>query len=372
MIVVATHYTLVEGKRYEAPSSTLIEILEHDKQDFLVIRHSLDGSGPSSVHTYHRGLEQTSRRLPVPSGPAPLRYLAEVVVSVAIMMRYRKRSVAFIGVDPLNALAGRFLRLMRIVRRTVFFTADFTPTRFDNRVLNGAYQRIDRWCVSQSDEVWSVSTRIADYRRSQGLPEERNFFVPNVPAIPADTCAATPDRVPRSVVTLGILGPQQDYTGLIEAMEKLRPEFPDCRLTIVGNGPSEGDLRAFVAARGLQDVVRFAGHLDHTSALDEIARSAVGAAVYNGEWSFNHFGDSMKCREFMHYGLPILTTDSHSTVDEIREFGAGLVCEQSAGSYADALRAMFSDPARYESGSLALGHKYVGIHQQRLSSLDGA
>jgi len=95
----------------------------------------------------------------------------------------------------------------------------------------------------------------------------------------------------------------------------------------------------------------------------------VGAAVYNGEWSFNHYGDSMKCREFMHFGLPIVTTDSHSTVDEIRESGAGVVCDQSVQAYASALRTIFEDPLRFGEASAALAERHTGVHRRMLRSL---
>jgi glycosyltransferase involved in cell wall biosynthesis len=60
---------------------------------------------------------------------------------------------------------------------------------------------------------------------------------------------------------------------LIDAMPFVREEFPDARLILVGSGwgdraaDAEADLRAYVAERGLEDVVLFAGWRESTPAI---------------------------------------------------------------------------------------------------------
>ena len=52
MIILVTHAALIGGKIYEAPSSTIFEILLAKKQDFLFLRHSIDGNLPSTLYKF--------------------------------------------------------------------------------------------------------------------------------------------------------------------------------------------------------------------------------------------------------------------------------------------------------------------------------
>ncbi len=49
MIIIAGHAGVVNGKIYEAPVSTIVELLASQKKTFLHIRHSIDGQIPSTV-----------------------------------------------------------------------------------------------------------------------------------------------------------------------------------------------------------------------------------------------------------------------------------------------------------------------------------
>ena len=50
------------------------------------------------------------------------------------------------------------------VDKVVFYTIDFTPRRFKNKILNNFYLLIDKWCVKFADEVWNLSERMFEAR----------------------------------------------------------------------------------------------------------------------------------------------------------------------------------------------------------------
>lgn len=61
------------------------------------------------------------------------------------------------------------------------------------------------------------------------------------------------------LVSAGRLSPVKGYDLLIEAMAEVVKALPSADLTIVGEGPEEGKLRALAAQLGLAERVRFAG-----------------------------------------------------------------------------------------------------------------
>jgi glycosyltransferase involved in cell wall biosynthesis len=68
--------------------------------------------------------------------------------------------------------------------------------------------------------------------------------------------------------------------------------------------------------------------------------------------------------------LPVITTDTHSTVNEIRDGGAGEVCEMSADAYAHAIEEILENYERYQTNSLQLAKLYDGIHGRVVAALE--
>lgn len=60
---------------------------------------------------------------------------------------------------------------------------------------------------------------------------------------------------------------------LLDAMPLVLQAHPKARLTIVGQGPDEAELRGIVVSRGLQDAVRMTGAIENTG-LPELYQSA--------------------------------------------------------------------------------------------------
>lgn len=74
--------------------------------------------------------------------------------------------------------------------------------------------------------------------------------------------AASVGKAPTpTVAVVGRLVPHKQVEHAVDAVLKLRPEFPDLVLHVVGDGWWDANLREYVAERGAHDVVRFEGHV---------------------------------------------------------------------------------------------------------------
>jgi glycosyltransferase involved in cell wall biosynthesis len=368
MVITTSHASLVNGKIVEAPANTVVEILSEKKVPFVFIRHSMDGQLPSIVYDYDGGQVVATHHLPVLRWSI-LRYLTEIISTTTMaLLRTFQQPLVFIGVDPLNACSGILLRKLGKVKKVVFYSADYTKERFKNKFLNACYHALDRWSARNADVVWSVSTRIVDERKKMGLSDEKNMFVPNIPSNAYEKYLAN-QRDPYRLITLGVLGDQIDFKGMIDAVETLAPEIPQLTVAIVGTGPKEEELKREVRQRHLDDRIHFLGYLSHDRALEEISKSGIGLALYNGNWSFNYYGDSMKCREYFCFGLPVITTDTHSTVEDIKEANAGIVCEMNRDATVKAIRTILSNYDTYARNALQCAKKHENIHTRLIDDL---
>lgn len=368
MIVILGHATYIDGKIYESPVNTVVEIMIKKKKDFIHVRHSMDGMIASTIIFYERGKVAKEKKLPVISKIAPLRYISEVFCTVFFFLFY-KQKLNGIGVDPLNALSVIILKKLGKFKRAIFYTADYSPARFENKMLDKFYHSADRFSSLKADQVWNVSLRICDIRKKMGVPDEKNIFVPNVPSVKLVDSYKIPANK-HSLITLGIIGEQLDFIGMFKAIKKLKKDYPDIVFKIIGNGPKEDQYKKYVKDNDLSQNVIFFGYLNHDRALEEISNSGVGLALYNGKMNFNYYGDSMKCREYFCFGLPVLTTDTHSTVLDIKENKAGVVCNMSPLDYEDAIVEIFNNYREFSKNSFSLAKQYDGIHGKYLSCLE--
>lgn len=367
MIIITSHASFVNGNVYEAPANTLVEILK-ENNDFIFIRHSIDGNLPSVIYEYKKGETKTIKLFVIQKFHI-LRYITEVFSTLSyFLLKKVDEPIYYIGVDPLNAFIGILLKKVGKFKVVIFFTVDYSRQRFKNKILNNIYHFIDRFCIRNADEVWNVSKRIWQIRSEMGLPMFKNILIPNVPS--KDYNKYSNNKKQNSdIITLGIIDEQLDFIGIFDAIKDLKDMFPQILLKIVGNGPKEREYREYVKNISLDENVKFLGYLSHDLALKEISKSGIGLALYNGKWNFNHFGDSMKCREYFCFGLPVITTDTHSTVEDIKEYNAGIVCNLNKEEYKKAIIKILENYEVYSNNSYSLALKYVDIHYYHLNKL---
>jgi hypothetical protein len=74
---------------------------------------------------------------------------------------------------------------------------------------------------------------------------------------------------------LGRLVPHKQVEHAIEVLARLRPTRPELRLSIVGEGWWEGELRAAADRLGVTDAIDFHGHVDEQTKHEELARAWV-------------------------------------------------------------------------------------------------
>lgn len=370
MIITTSHASLINGKIYEAPANTLVEILLKQKKDFIFIRHSIDGKLPSIIYEYKNGKIISNKKLFVFSKNAPLRYITEIV-STFFYFLFKKYDggICYIGVDPLNAFTGVILKKVGKFQKVIFYTADYSPQRFETKILNYIYHWTDRFCVKNADHIWNVSYRIWQIRNEMGISRHKNLFLPNVPSDEYEKYTSNL-KEKFTLITLGIIDEQLDFRGIFESIKVLRNKYPHILLKIIGNGPKEDIYKQYVKENGLENNIKFLGYLNHNQALEEISKSSIGLALYNGKWNFNYYGDSMKCREYFCFGLPVITTDTHSTVEEIKEFKAGIICRADKEEYNNAIAKIIENYDEYYMNSYNLSQKYKDIHLNFINRLE--
>lgn len=92
--------------------------------------------------------------------------------------------------------------------------------------------------------------------------------------------------------------------------------------------------------------------------------------------AYNDFAFSVKLMEYLEYGLPVVAVNCTETEKFVRGIGAGLVCRNDAGDFAEKVRTLLTDPALYkecaENAARAVrGNLWTDRAQKVVSDLGG-
>ena len=134
----------------------------------------------------------------------------------------------------------------------------------------------------------------------------------------------------------------------LEAVDKLIRRRLEFRCRIVGDGPLDGELRRFVANRGIADRVEFLGFLTHRQYLAEL-RSAdmlVQPSVTAADGD-NEGGAPTTILEAQGFGVPVVST-RHADIPNVVSEGrsALLAPERSSEELAEAIALLLKDRDR--------------------------
>lgn len=201
-----------------------------------------------------------------------------------------------------------------------------------------------RWAIGEKAARARFVSTISHYARSQLMffsdPEHWHKLHIIHCGVSPDRYAGTPAERPDEEVRLifvGRLAPVKGLRVLFKVLEELRPELPQVRLTLVGDGPDRARLEQ--AAQGLGDMVTFTGYLSQAEVADALAQSDICVLPSFAE------GVPVILMEAFASGLPVIATQVAGVGELVVDGESGfLVPPGDADSLADRIRTLVRDP----------------------------
>lgn len=324
-VLLANHFFFTDSGSVHGPANVICEYFRKKKKQYILLNYPLiSGRKPFYEKYNKRKVSNKDFGINI-TLPLPVKSFFEILNSIIVGVFFRPD--IYIGVDPLNAVAGLFLKSLGIVKKTIFYSVDYTPTRFENSLLNSAYQVIDRFTAGFSDEVWNVSTRIVELRVRQNIKGEKIKFLPNSPNFGA--CPRLPiSRIDKNkIVMVTGLTHSPILSLVLESFRKASHKHPKLTMNIIGTGEYESELKVIVRSMRLSSKIKFLGQLKNSEVLSEVARCRLGLALYpfSKKFSWIYYGDSKKTREYLACGVPVVMNDVVATSEDVERYGAGLV-----------------------------------------------
>jgi glycosyltransferase involved in cell wall biosynthesis len=294
----------------------------------------VEAAGPAGVLA---GLIEQSRVVPVPSGMGPWAVLRAVAAA----------RTAIRGL-PLVHAHGQTPGWVAAMARVGLRPRPRLVVTVHNLVLEdlagrsaAVLSRVERQLGRAADAVIATSPEVAGRMRPTARLL-RTVRPVGPPAVPQRTREEVRHELGAGdrplIVCVARLHPQKGLDVLIEAAAGLAARHPAPVVAVVGEGPLECDLRAEIATRGLDDVVRLVGPSQH--APDELA--AADVVVVPSRWE----SGPLVVAEALQLGRPVVATPVGFVAEVIERGRSGsIVPVGDATALAGAIAALLDDPA---------------------------
>lgn len=222
-------------------------------------------------------------RTPSPAGCGLLAHMRRTAERLAQLARLHRPQLIHAHSPVLNALpslwVGRRLGLPVVyeMRASWEDAAVDHGSTWEGSPRYRASRALEGFAMRQAAHITTICEGLRQDIAARGVDPAGITVVPN--AVDAQAFAYDTPADPRlrqalgleGALVLGFAGSFYGYEGLsllLEAAARLRPRHPQLRVLLLGGGPQEAALRAQTAALGLQQVVHFAGRVDHQRVAD--------------------------------------------------------------------------------------------------------
>lgn len=332
---------------YENSGHMLDYILENFEWVFLFVIafHPLNGKRNLNRYVvYHHGrqiLEQDLYYMTVPQRLVffliPVRSTMNIIQilwkSFLIFLKHGRVDI-FLSVNAFTSCFGMFLKLIGIVKHTVFWVWDYYPIHHPSKVIcimRWMYWQLDK-LATFSDRTAFLTHRLADTRIDAGVIS-KNFKYLIVPIAMGHILPVRQKKLSKiKIGFIGVLKKSQGLDMLFDCSDKLFNEFgKKISFEIIGSGPDEKYFKQ--RARTSPVKCNFYGLVSDKEFKNILYNCTLGIAPYTPEDSnVSRYGDPGKVKRYLELNLPSITTNVFEFSHELKKRNAGIVVKYNTAS----------------------------------------
>ena len=279
----------------------------------------------------------------------PLLYIKDVLYTFLWCLKLKKRIYVYFAAGNLNPLVGIILREIGIVKKVIYQSIDYYPTRFENKFFNWFYYQLDKFCVRFSDETWNLNSAMVDARERKMKMNRRiynkQYTVPGVVWFYKTRRLPFANINTKKIVYRGSLIEFMGVDLVIRAMPYILKKIPQAKLEIIGGGKEKNNFKYLAHNLGISKNVIFhkwktKGWIKDRKKLEKVlSDGALGVATFNTDILDEKVrnSDPGKIKDYMLFGMPIITTNAISYSEEIIKNKCGFVVNYNVKELASAV-----------------------------------
>ncbi len=310
---------------------------------------------------YQNGKVVKRLRSSIIGGPEWFQYILHFLITVNFLLQTGASYDLCIALDNLTVLPVIPFRRLKLIKRLLYYSIDYTPKRFENKFLNIIYQHTNKIASQNADLNWAVSEAIVSEKEKRGILRDKRCLVVPVGYRGKDIKLPNYKRVDKyHLVFVGILMEKQGVQMILEAMPRLLESNRKIKLTVIGTGDYENELRKLAKKLNLGTKVKFTGYVYDPNDVENIlTKAGIGLAPYKPILeSFTSYADPGKIKLYLGCGLPIITTSVPKIALSIKNNKAGEVVEYNVLSFVEAVKKITKTHKSYRNRTIIMSKSY--------------
>lgn len=352
-VLMLTHYNF-RDKEGEDTDQRIFRYLKDRAKKIALITHPFPefGGKYSYLTIYQDGELFLEKKVKVIQGPNLCQFFQHIFITYYFLFFTGLRFDLCIALENLSFISIYPFRFFWFIKRLVYYSIDFVPQRFQNPLLNWLYHKMDKFACQHSDVNWIMTKQMIKPRKKFSItPKNSSPFVivpigyeiKNINVRPFDQINLY------NIVYAGGLRESYGPQIAIKAMPYLIKKFPKIRLTIIGVGKFEGELKRLINQLKIAKYVDFKGFIPKFKDLtDTIAKHSIALAPYiPTPGNYSYYSDPSKIKLYMCCGLPVVTTNVSTLTKTISQTSSGIIIDYSEKALADAVILLLSDRNKY-------------------------
>ena len=337
-------FAIVTHVYASGPSFNLEEYLAPQVRKLLFIGHPFNYSKDtrSFFRVYKSGKLIKEKKFIRWKGPQITFFIKDLLLTFWWVLQFGKIDY-FFGVDNLNAFVGNKLKSFDKVKKTVFYTIDYVPTRFENKVLNYIYHYLDRLAVKQSDKIWNLSSIMVIEREKRGIKSIYRSKQIVVPVGTEKITSISPKKAKKYYVAhMGHIIKKQGVQLLIKAVPYIVKKIPTFHLEIIGGGEYEDTIKKLTKRLKVTKYVTFYGYIkSHNDVEKLLSHCEIGVAPYTDEFdNYVRYTDPGKVKAYLASGLPVVITKVPAVYQYIDKKKCGIAVNYNIQELTDAITSL--------------------------------
>ncbi len=353
-VIMLTHYTF-RSEDAEDLDQRIFRFLKDKVKKIVLITHPFPefGNRLSFLTVYEHGKLIIDKRVKISRGPSFLQYLQHIFIIYYFLLFTGFDFDLCISLENMSFTCIFPLRMLGLIKRLIYYSIDFVPQRFQNPLLNQFYHSLDKFACQKSDLNWVMVKEQFINRRRYNITKENSspfVIVPNGYEI-RDINIQNSKKI--DFFNIVFAGGFREGTGTplaIETIPLLIKKFPKIKLTIIGTGREEKNLKQLISKLKIKRYVDFIGFIPSFKKLTEtLASKSIGLAPYKPiPGSFSYFADPSKIKLYMSCGLPVIATNITTMTKLISKTKSGIIIDYTKKNLFKAVSFLLSDKRRYQ------------------------
>jgi glycosyltransferase involved in cell wall biosynthesis len=243
------------------------------------------------------------------------------------------------------------LKKLRRLEVVVQWNIDFSPRRFKNSLLNDIYNFLDGVGFHYSDIQIDLNSKAlqARFERHGEHSLNRHLVLPVgiqselISPIPRDNFKS------KSICFLGNLTSTVGADLFVSSIPKVIRVHPDANFHIIGDGPESENLKLLANSIDCDRYLVWHGNQDEAGIKRILIRGCLAIAPYPKlSHSFSNYSDPSKIKNYLQFGLPILTTNVTPISESLFEAGLAVEVSPSSEDIARVIGEVLSDYEKWD------------------------